>query len=48
MHALEQVARARGAYGQGRFSLFTGDVGAALFARSCLDVDPRFPTIDVW
>ena len=23
-------------------------VGAALFARSCLDVDARFPTMDVW
>lgn len=47
-HALEQVERARGAYGRGRFTFFTGDVGAALFARSCLDADPRFPTMDVW
>jgi hypothetical protein len=48
MHSLEQVDRARDEYGQGRFTLFTGDVGAALFARSCLEVDPRFPTMDVW
>jgi hypothetical protein len=48
MHALEQVSRSRDAYGRGRYTLFTGDVGAALFARSCLDVDPRFPTMDVW
>jgi hypothetical protein len=48
VHALEQVDRARTEYGRGRFTLFTGDVGAALFARSCLEVDPRFPTIDVW
>jgi hypothetical protein len=43
MHALEQVAQA-----PGRYSLFTGDVGAALFARSCLETDARFPTMDVW
>jgi hypothetical protein len=43
VHALEQVER-----GQGRYTLFTGDIGAALFARSCLHVDARFPTMDVW
>lgn len=43
VHALEQVERNRG-----RYTLFTGDVGAALFAQSCLDVDARFPTMDVW
>jgi hypothetical protein len=48
MHALEQVERRRSQYGHGRFSLFTGDVGAALFARACVDGDPRFPTMDVW
>ena len=48
VHALEQVERQRAAVGRGRYTLFTGDVGAALFARSCLDADPRFPTLDVW
>lgn len=48
MHALEQVAYARQTYGHGRFSFFTGDVGAALFARSCLAADARFPMMDVW
>jgi Lanthionine synthetase C-like protein len=48
MHALTQVDRTRRDHGRGRFALFTGDVGAALFARSCLDADPRFPTMDVW
>jgi hypothetical protein len=43
VHALEQVER-----GQGRYTLFTGDIGAALFARSCLTGDARFPTMDVW
>jgi len=48
MHALEQVERARETHGRGRFTLFTGDVGAALHARSCLDADSRFPTMGVW
>jgi hypothetical protein len=48
MHALEQVDRARAQYGRGRFTLYTGDVGAALYARACVDGDDRFPTIDVW
>jgi hypothetical protein len=30
-----------------RYSLFTGDIGAALFAQSCADVDARFPIVDV-
>jgi len=32
---------------QHRYSLFTGDIGAALFAQSCLDEDARFPILDV-
>jgi lanthionine synthetase-like protein len=48
VHALEQVERARSSYGHGRYSLYTGDVGAALYAKSCLEVDPRFPTLDAW
>jgi hypothetical protein len=48
VHALEQVDAARAELGRGRYTLYTGDVGAALFAQACLDVDPRFPTIDRW
>lgn len=48
MHALEQAERKRAEHGRGRYSLFTGDVGAALYAQSCLTVDARFPTMDVW
>ena len=47
-HALEQVERGRAASGFARYSLFTGDLGAALFARSCVAADARFPTMDVW
>jgi Lanthionine synthetase C-like protein len=32
---------------QNRYSLFTGDIGAALFAQACIDVDSRFPILDV-
>jgi hypothetical protein len=47
VHALEQVDRARREHGRGRYSFFTGDVGAALYVRSCLDADARFPMMDV-
>jgi hypothetical protein len=32
---------------QQRYTLMTGDIGAALFAQACIDVDPRFPILDV-
>jgi hypothetical protein len=41
MHAIGQLDGAR-------FSLWTGDVGVALYLRACLDGDDRFPTIDRW
>jgi hypothetical protein len=48
MHAIAQVERDRADYGRGRYSLWTGDVGAALYLRSCLDADTGFPTLDVF
>jgi lantibiotic modifying enzyme len=39
-HALGQVERA-----QGRYSLWTGGVGAALFAADCLDGRTRYPVL---
>jgi Lanthionine synthetase C-like protein len=45
MHAIGQVERERDAAGRGRYSLFTGDVGVALFLRHLLDGDDRFPTM---
>jgi lantibiotic modifying enzyme len=41
MHALEQAQRL-----PGRYSLFTGGVGTALFAADCLDARARFPVLD--
>jgi Lanthionine synthetase C-like protein len=43
VHALKQAESS-----SGRYSLFTGDVGAALFASSCLDAEARFPILDTW
>src|SRR5439155_4849103 len=39
MHALDQVKRR----GQGRYSLFTGDIGVALFAADCIDERAEIP-----
>lgn len=46
MHALGQVDRARSARGRGRYSLWTGDIGTALFAADCLDSASRYPIVD--
>jgi lantibiotic modifying enzyme len=45
-HALGQAERLRAANGRGRYSLWTGDVGTALFAVACLEADARYPVID--
>jgi DUF1680 family protein len=48
MHALEQVARLRAERGRGRYSLWTGDVGVALFAADCIDARSSYPVLDSW
>jgi lantibiotic modifying enzyme len=45
-HSLDQVDRLRAATGRGRYSLFTGDVGAALLAAACLTGEAGFPGLD--
>jgi hypothetical protein len=47
VHALAQAERIAATNGRRRYSLFTGDVGTALFAAACLDSDPRFPIFEV-
>ena len=47
VHALAQAERIATASGRRRYSLFTGDVRTALFAAACLDLDARYPIIDV-
>jgi lantibiotic modifying enzyme len=48
MHAAAQVGAAREALGRGRYSLWTGDVGTALYLQACLDGTSDLPTIDRW
>ena len=45
-HAIDQVTRFRAAAGRGRYTLFTGGIGAALLAAACLEGDPGLPGID--
>jgi hypothetical protein len=44
MHALGQVRRR----GEGRYSLWTGDVGVAVYAADCLDARSAYPVLDTW
>jgi hypothetical protein len=45
MHVIDRVERERAAVGHGRYGLFTGDIGVALFLRHLLDGEDRFPTM---
>jgi hypothetical protein len=46
MHAIAQTQAARARYGRGRYSLWTGDIGVALYLNACRTQDPAFPSID--
>ena len=46
LHAAEQVEVARARHGQGRHSLWTGDMGVACILWNCIVGDDRFPTLD--
>jgi Lanthionine synthetase C-like protein len=37
MHSIEQVERARTTYGRGRYTLWTGDLGTAVYLADCLE-----------
>jgi hypothetical protein len=45
VHALGQVERWRARRGHGRYSLWTGDVGAALFAADCISGNTAMPIV---
>jgi hypothetical protein len=47
-HASAQVAAAREVYGCGRHSLWTGDVGTAIYLQQCLAGSSLMPNLDVW
>ncbi len=48
MHAIGQCRAASVEYDRGRYSLWTGDIGLALYLHECLRPSARFPTIDVF
>jgi hypothetical protein len=48
MHAIEQVQRQRAALGRGRYTLWTGDIGVALYLHACVNARAEFPTIDTF
>jgi hypothetical protein len=48
MHTAQQVEAARTQHGQGRHSLWTGDLGVACVLWSCIQADDHFPTLDVF
>jgi Lanthionine synthetase C-like protein len=46
MHAIEQVHRELTEYGRGRYTLWTGHLGVALYLRACLEASAAFPGFD--
>ena len=48
MHGWGQVERHRVAYGQGRYSLWTGDLGVACLLWNCIAGSDAIPTLDVF
>jgi lanthionine synthetase-like protein len=48
VHALEQVERLRAENGRGRYSLWTGDLGVAIYAADCVDGRTDYPIFDSW
>ena len=46
VHALAQVRRQRADRGRGRYSLWTGDLGVALYLASCIDARAAYPVLD--
>jgi Lanthionine synthetase C-like protein len=48
MHGIAQTEADLRQHGQGRYSLWTGDVGFALYLWHCLEGTAAFPTLDVF
>ena len=46
MHAVGQVERARAEHGRGRYTLFSGDPGTAVYLLDCVDAASAFPAVD--
>jgi len=48
MHGIAQTEADHEQYRQGRYSLWTGDVGFAIYLWDCLQGTAAFPTLDVF
>ena len=48
MTAIVQYRETRDQLGRGRYSLWTGDIGLAVYLWDCLTAEPQFPTIDIF
>ena len=48
MHAFAQAEAAKAQYGQRKFSLWTGDIGLAVFLAACVSGDCAIPTFDAF
>jgi lantibiotic modifying enzyme len=48
MHSIEQCDRTLSKYGQRKFSLWTGDLGLAIYLWDCIRATAKFPTLDVF
>jgi lantibiotic modifying enzyme len=48
MHAIAQAGEEASRYGQPRYSLWTGDLGLAVFLWGCVSGEASFPTLDVF
>jgi hypothetical protein len=46
VHAMAQCDTHARHYGQRRYSVWTGDLGAALYAAACIDGDTRLPHVE--
>ena len=48
MHAAAQVEAERSRFGRGRHTLWTGDLGAAMYLHQCLDGGSALPAMELW
>ena len=48
MHGIAQTESAAQQHGQMRFSLWTGNMGFAIYLWDCIEAQARFPTLDVY
>ena len=48
MHSAAQVAAARRHHGRGRYSLWTGDAGTAIYLQQCITGTSEMPALDAW